>query len=336
MLTDILANLGTACVVIGSRLAVLHSNAAAQRVLLADSPDKKQLEFSDLPQELGSKVFTVMKTNVPVPSFKYQFQSLPEESFLVSISPFQTQKAANADAALLIVENITSLEKTKRLEVETSNLRLITTMAEHLAHEIGNSVVPLSTHQQLLAGGAMDDEEFRVSLSDALGAGVKRITRLANQMMFLARGKTDFGDQIRVKELVDEAFREANVYHNGKAPDFDIAAGTEKLTIAGDHKALRHAFSEVLLNALQATQGENTKIAVNISSVGTNGKRGVNVEIRDSGSGFTAEAAKRAPEPFFSTRTSASASASPSPGRSSKITRAAWRSPIQPPRARAW
>jgi signal transduction histidine kinase/ActR/RegA family two-component response regulator len=301
MLSDILSNLGTACVVIGNSLAVLHSNSSARRVLLAGTPDKSQLEFSDLPQELGSKVFTVMKTNVAVPSFKYQFSALPDQNYLVAITPFQTQKAASADAALLVIENITSLEHAKRLEVEASNLRLITTMAEHLAHEIGNSVVPLSTHQQLLDTG-MNDPEFRASLSDALGAGVKRITRLANQMMFLARGKSDFGDQIRVSELIEEAFREAYVYHNGKAPETSIADGMEKLTIAGDHKALRHAFSEVLLNALQATHGESKKIAVKVSSVGTPGHRGINVEIRDSGAGFSAEAAKRAPEPFFSTR----------------------------------
>ena len=301
MLANILANLGTACVVISNSLVVLHSNAAARRVLLTDNPDKKELEFSDLPQELGSKVFTVMKTNVPVPGFKYQFAALPEQSYQVAISPFQTHKAASADAALLIIENITSLERAKRLEVETSSLRLITTMAEHLAHEIGNSVVPLSTHQQLLDTG-LDDKEFRASLSEALGGGVKRITRLANQMMFLARGKTDFGDQIRVTELIEEAFREAYLYHNGKAPDFDVAQGTEKLTVAGDHKALRHAFSEVLLNALQATPGESKRIAVSVSSVGTNGHRGVNVEIRDGGTGFTAEAARRGPEPFYSTR----------------------------------
>ena len=301
MLTDILANLGTACVVVSNSLAVLHSNAAARQVLSTENPDKKELEFSDLPQELGSKVFTVMKTNVAVAAFKYQFADQPEKTYQVAISPFQTHKAASADAALLIIENITSLERAKRLEVEASSLRLITTMAEHLAHEIGNSVVPLSTHQQLLDSG-LDDKEFRVSLSEALGAGVKRITRLANQMMFLARGKTDFGDQIRVNELIDEAFREAYVYHNGKVPEAGIAEGMEKLTIAGDHKALRHAFSEVLLNALQATQGEGKKIAVSVSSTGTNGNRGVNVEIRDSGTGFTAEAARRAPEPFFSTR----------------------------------
>jgi nitrogen fixation/metabolism regulation signal transduction histidine kinase len=301
MLTGVLGNLGAACVVISNNLTVLHANDAARRVLLADNPEKKHLEFSDLPQELGSKVFTVMKTNISVPSFKYQFTALPEQSYLVAISPFQTQPAATADAALLIIENITSIERAKRLEVEASNLRLITTMAEHLAHEIGNSVVPLSTHQQLLDSG-MDDEEFRASLSQALSGGVKRITRLANQMMFLARGKTDYSDQIRVNELIDEAFREAYVYQNGKPPDFRVTEDMEKLTIAGDHKALRHAFSEVLLNALQATQGESRKIAVSVSSVGSNGHRGVNVEIRDGGAGFSAEAARRAPEPFYSTR----------------------------------
>ncbi len=302
MLSDILAQLHTACIVVGNSLAVLHSNAAARNVLLADKPDKTGLEFTDLPQELGSKVFTVIKTNVAVPSFKYQFPTLPDQSYLVAITPFQTQKASIADAALLIIENITSLERAKRLEMEASNLRLITTMAEHLAHEIGNSVVPLSTHQQLLDSAGLDDEEFRASLSGALASGVKRITRLANQMMFLARGKSDFGDQIRVNELIDEAFREAYLYHNGKVPDFGIADGMEKMTIAGDHKALRHAFSKVLLNALQATQGESRKIAVSVSTTGSNGKRGINVEFRDSGTGFTSETARRAPEPFFSTR----------------------------------
>jgi signal transduction histidine kinase/DNA-binding LytR/AlgR family response regulator len=301
MLADILGNLGTGCVVIGNNLSVLHSNTAARHILLGDNPDKRSLEFPDLPQDLGSKVFTVMKTNISLPSFKYQFAALQDQTYLVGLSPFQTQKAASADAALLVIENISSIERAKRLEMEASNLRLVTTMAEHLAHEIGNSVVPLSTHQQLIETH-MDDEEFRASLSEALGSGVKRITRLANQMMFLARGKTDYGDQIRVHELIDEAYREAYVYHNGKVPDLGIADGMEKLTIAGDHKALRHAFLEVLLNALQATQGEAKKIAVRVSSIGGNGHRGVNVEIRDGGAGFSAEAAKRAPEPFFSTR----------------------------------
>ena len=50
-------------------------------------------------------------------------------------------------------------------------------MADRLAHEVGNALVPLSTHQQLLAE-KFNDKEFRESLNQALADGVKRVTRL--------------------------------------------------------------------------------------------------------------------------------------------------------------
>ena len=241
MVADILSHLESGCLVIGANLAVLHANRAARRMILAEQPGRTQMDFSDLPQELGSKVFTVIKTGVAAQSFKYKFDSLPDSTFEVGISPFRAEGSGQETAALLIIEDITQTERAKRLDVETSNLRLITAMAEHLAHEIGNSVVPLSAHQQLMEG-SMEDEEFRGSLSTALTDGVKRITRLANQMMFLARGKTDFGDQIRMSELIGEAFRDAYVYQTGKPPDFEVAKEMEKLTVAGGSQGIAARF----------------------------------------------------------------------------------------------
>jgi signal transduction histidine kinase len=70
--------------------------------------------------------------------------------------------------------------------------------------------------------------------------------------------------------------------------------------VKADPKALRHAFSEIMLNALQANP-ENPVVAVNLQE-----RKGANpvltVEVHDRGKGFTAETAERAPEPFFSTR----------------------------------
>jgi len=44
-------------------------------------------------------------------------------------------------------------------------------MADRLAHEIGNALVPLATHQQLLAE-KYKDKEFRESLDQALADGL--------------------------------------------------------------------------------------------------------------------------------------------------------------------
>jgi signal transduction histidine kinase len=69
----------------------------------------------------------------------------------------------------------------------------------------------------------------------------------------------------------------------------------------GDHKALRHAFSEIILNALQANP-EDPNVAVKIEETTPGDASTLRVEVRDSGTGFSAEAAERAQEPFFSTR----------------------------------
>jgi signal transduction histidine kinase len=302
MVADILSHLGNACVVIGENLATLHANAAALRFFLHDRPGKTFVEFSDLPQQIGSLVFTVMKTGVAVPPFKQQFAHAPGRIARVSIVPFRAQPAVSTNSALLLVEDITEHERAVRLETEASNLRLIKSMAEHLAHEIGNALVPLSTHQQLLKE-AINDPEFQESLSGAMASGVKRISRLANQMVFLAREwKEGFADSVMLSDLIVEAFHEAHTYHPGKKiAQLAFNKNVAPWRISGDPKALRHAFSEIILNALQANP-DDPNVAVSIEEAKPGEQHLLKVEVRDSGKGFTNETARRAQEPFFSTR----------------------------------
>jgi len=303
MIADILSHLGSGCVVIGANLAALHANNFATRLFLHDQQNKQRLEFADLPQQLGSLIFTVIKTGVGVPPFKYQDPHSPGHSFRVTILPFRMRQAVATNAALLIVEEITEHERAQRLEIEASNLRLVKSMAEHLAHEIGNSLVPLSTHQQLLKD-SINDPEFQESLSTVMASGVRRISRLANQMVFLARDwQAEFRDTVSIGELIVEAFHEAHNFHPGKKMA-QLNFKNKDLVpwkIAGDHKALRHAFSEIILNALQANPDE-PNVAVNLVEH-NDGAHELRVEVQDSGKGFNQETAQRAPEPFFSTRT---------------------------------
>lgn len=301
MVGDILGQLGSGCMVVGENLAVLHANTSLARIVAPDRTGRTPLAFSDLPQQLGSVVFTVIKTGTPVPPYKYQFQHTPDRWHRISIVPFAANATQHANAALLLVDDITEHERAQRLEVEAANLRLVKSMAEHLAHEIGNSLVPISTHQQLLKE-SINDREFQESLSTALASGVKRISRLANQMMFLAREwSAEHAEAVQISDLIVEAFHEAHTYHPGKKiAQLSFNKEVAPWRIAGDPKALRHAFSEIILNALQANP-EDPNVAVKLEKTPTEGTL-LKVEVRDSGKGFSREAAERAPEPFFSTR----------------------------------
>ena len=57
MMTDVLRELSSACIVIGRDLKVLHANKAARRHFGRKNERTGGLEFSDLPQLLGAKIY---------------------------------------------------------------------------------------------------------------------------------------------------------------------------------------------------------------------------------------------------------------------------------------
>jgi signal transduction histidine kinase len=187
------------------------------------------------------------------------------------------------------------------LEIETANLRLVQHMAERLAHEIGNAVVPISTHQQLFKE-RIGNVEFQQSLAAAMEEGVKRVSRLVDQMRFLARDRAAQMESVPVKQLIEEAFREARAYHPSTTVLLQFESSGEPLSVSCDRQGLQHAFAEIILNALQAnTQSCQVHVRAR-TETDSSGSRWAQIEVQDSGAGFSAEAAGKASEPFYTTR----------------------------------
>ncbi len=300
MLTNILRELSSACVLVSRDLTILHANKTA-RSYFGRAGRSGELTFADLPMVLGSKVFQVLKTGTAIATFRHQPPDQPNIVYQVTIMPFQVQSSGLPNSVLLVVEDQTQSEHLKHLEIEAANLRLVRTMADRLAHEVGNALVPLSTHQQLL-GDKFRDPEFRASLDHALADGVKRISRLINQMRFLAREGAASRETLPLSELIVEAFQDAQKHQPARTSKLKQEAAEQPIILAGDHAALRHAFSEVFLNALQANPSD-PKIAVkSLMDTDVAGSRWVHIDVEDNGAGFTPEALKKVPEPFFTTR----------------------------------
>src|ERR1051326_4553511 len=260
-----------------------------------------ELEFSELPQVLGSKIYQVLRTGAGLAPFRFQPPDSPGVSYQVTIVPFQTNNLPLPNSVLLMVEDRTQSDQLQRLEIEAANLRLVKTMADRLAHEIGNALVPLSTHVQLRSD-KWRDAEFRASLEVALADGVKRISRLTNQMRFLARDTALSREAFPLEALVEDAYQEAQKHQPVKSAKLQQETGSQPVMLAGDRAALKHALSEIILNALQANPTE-AKVQVRAQTEANgNGSRWVHLEIQDNGTGFLPETAKKALEPFFTTR----------------------------------
>jgi signal transduction histidine kinase/DNA-binding response OmpR family regulator len=301
MMVNVLHELSSGCIVIGRDLAVLHANKTARRYFSRSGRRGSELEFSDFPQVLGSRIYQVLKTGTAITPFKYSPPDAPNTVYQVTVVPFQSHGSGVPNSALLVVEDHSQAEQLHRLEIEAANLRLVKHMADRLAHEVGNALVPISTHQQLLAK-KYNDPEFRASLDTAMAEGVRRITRLIDQMRFLAKDAIPIMESVPLPQLIEEAYLEAQKYQPVKSAQMRYNVGDPPIVISGDRASLKHAVAEVMLNALQANPN-NPRIAVQMQSeVDSKGTGWVHIEFQDNGAGFTPDAAKKVPEPFYTTR----------------------------------
>ncbi|HTV62870.1 MAG TPA: ATP-binding protein [Verrucomicrobiae bacterium] len=301
MMADVLRELSSACIVVGRDLKVLHANKAARRHFGRRNERTGGLEFSDIPQALGAKIYQVLKTGAAIGPFRYQPENSPDTIYSVSVVPFQRGNSAVPVSALLTADDLTQTEQLQRLEVEAANLRLIRSMADRLAHEIGNAMVPLSTHQQLLTE-KFKDKEFRDSLDRAMADGIKRVGRLLNQMRFLAQDGRLEQEAFAVEGLIEDAYEEARKHQPSETAQLKCDKTGKPVVITGDRAALKHALAEIILNALQANP-KTPVIGVRWQTTADqDGGQRVQIEIQDNGSGFTAEAVEKVPSPFFTTR----------------------------------
>jgi signal transduction histidine kinase/CheY-like chemotaxis protein len=301
MMSDVLRELSSACIVVGQDLKVLHANKSARRHFSRKNQRTGEMEFSDLPQILGSKIYQVLKTGAAMGPFRYESENPTGTVYNISVVPLQHGNAALPVSALLTAEDLTQTEQLQKLEIEAENLRLVKNMADRMAHEIGNTMVPLSTHQQLL-GEKFKDAEFRESLDKALADGVKRVTRLVNQMRFLAREGHLEQESFPIGILIEEAYQEARKHQSAEAAKLHYVTEANGLCITGDRAALKHALSEIMLNALQANPKKPTVDVHLQTGPGKSGGQDLQIEVQDNGSGFTAEAAKKVPSAFYTTR----------------------------------
>ncbi len=301
MMFDILGQIKSGCVVVGRELNILHANDIIREYFPRANRPAGGFDFADLPQVIGGKVFESLKAGQAVSEFKYHPSDAPDLHYRVSISPFRKDSSSAPAAALVVVEDCTVTDRIHNLEIETANLRLVQQMAERLAHEIGNAVVPISTHQQLLRE-RVNDPDFQKSLAVAMDDGVKRVSRLVDQMRFLARDRLGKVESVPVKQLIEEAFREARAYHPSTSVLLQYESSGEPLSLSCDRQGLQHAFAEIILNALQANSSSCQVQVRTRSETDSTGSRWARIEVQDSGAGFSAEAAGKASEPFFTTR----------------------------------
>lgn len=295
LFASVLDGITVGALVAGPDLSVVYANRALTTFLHGEN--KPTIEFCDLPPPLALKLHEVVEKGTIVEPY---FHETGGAVFRVSVIPLRQSTGKLPQTALLLLEDYTRITAIQRAEIESSNLKLIGVIARRFAHEIRNSLVPLTTHQQLF-DAEINNADFRDSLKTALTRETQRIQRFTEQMLLLARSENPPSELAPLDDLLRQSFAKSREFAGGSG-ELDLRSDLPPIVLRCNRASLAHAFQEIFLNGLQSSNGE-PRLAVSVNAAATtDGRAELIIQVRDTGGGFAPEAAGRATEPFFTTR----------------------------------
>lgn len=298
LFANVLEGLTVGALVVGPGEKIAYANGAIRRFLRDPAPEK--VELTDLPAPIAKQLHEVVQTGAEIAPFFHE-PAGGAQVFRASIIPLHNATGRPPHTALLLLEDFTGTRAAQRAEIEASNLKLISLIARRFAHEIRNSLVPLTTHAQLF-DAEIEDKEFRASLKSALSRETQRIQRFTDQMLLLARADQPVTELAPLDDILRTSFEKSRAFAGGEA-QLEIKSDLPPVMLRCNRASLAHAFQEIFLNGLQSGGDEHKRLSVELNAAPTkDGRAELVMQVHDTGTGFAAESAPRATEPFYTTR----------------------------------
>jgi signal transduction histidine kinase len=229
-----------------------------------------------------------------------------DSSSLNENSSLETVLAAWNEATLRLQETHEVLqEEVSRLnkELESKNHELarqnrladLGRMASHVAHEVRNSLVPVTLYLSLLKR-RLSADAGSVDILAKIEAGFTALDVIVNDLLSFTSHREPRWRAFPVRQLVDEVCEALGPQLDAQA----IRVSTDvppNLYLSADREMLRRAVLNLVLNAIDAMQEGGYLVFTSFE-----GPSGVELEIADSGPGLDEEQLRKAFDPFYTTK----------------------------------
>lgn len=190
---------------------------------------------------------------------------------------------------------------TKELEVKNRELarknRLadLGQMASHVAHEVRNSLVPVSLYLSLLRR-KLSENSGALDILAKIEAGFTSLNATVNDLLSFTAHRAPHWQTFLVGDLVQEVCDSLEPQLDAQMIDIDIDVPPNTVLTA-DRDMLRRALLNLILNSIDAMPDGGEIV---ITSYDT--PRGFELEVADSGPGLSEEDIRHVFEPFYSSK----------------------------------
>jgi signal transduction histidine kinase len=175
-------------------------------------------------------------------------------------------------------EMAAAIDAGRKRAAEAERLKAYRESARRVAHELKNPLTPIRFAIDRLRRESPPNLQETIEVLRVESARLERIARAFAEFGRLPEGPAS---EIDVAELVRHAASAAS----SQTIAVDVAASEDLPHVIGHHDALAGALSNVILNAVDACDG-NGHIEISATTTKLRGKDAVSIEISDNGSGI--------------------------------------------------
>ncbi len=173
-------------------------------------------------------------------------------------------------------------------------------IAQRIAHEIKNPLTPIKlSAERILRQYEKGNPNFKEILEKSVDVIIKEVNHLSNLVKEFGQFASASSKINRENINLSQLFKELKEGY--ETENFHIELNIQDdVEIIGDRKLLKQAFSNIIQNAYEATEGlENRKLQININK--KDGK--VVITFHDNGKGINKEDSDKIFNPYFSKKT---------------------------------
>lgn len=203
----------------------------------------------------------------------------------------QTHEALRNEVQRLTHE----LEIKNRELARQSRLAVIGQMASHIAHEVRNSLVPVTLYLSLLRRRLSDDSSSR-DIVEKISEGFTNLEATVNDLLQFTADRDPCWQRFDVRTLVEDVLASLAPQLAAQSIETIVDVPTAQFVTA-DRDMIRRAVLNLSLNALDAMLDGGRLFVTTYQ-----GPEGLELEVADTGPGLSEQAQRRAFEPFFTTK----------------------------------
>jgi|WetSurMetagenome_2_1015567.scaffolds.fasta_scaffold11367_3 signal transduction histidine kinase len=196
--------------------------------------------------------------------------------------------------------NLNYLKSVQLKLIQSEKMASLGVLTAGVAHEINNPLNFISgSYLGLEEFFATSDPEHKEQVKlylDGLKVGIKRVTEIVHSLNQFSRDNNTYNEECNIHSIIDNCI--VMLYNRSKLNIKYIKSYyKDGLTVKGNVGKLHQAFTNIILNSIQAIEDEGV-ITITTNKCGNSAL----IDINDTGKGIKEDDLPRITDPFFTTK----------------------------------